>query len=266
MGSLYAKDVLDRALAEVGYQADGEWNKYADELDKVNFFTGCGDKQGLDYCSVFTSWCAYKSTRNANGEIDPDVWDAHYFLYQPDNNDCAAVIGYVVDYYASNDAYYTNPKDLEKGDQMIFQNSKGYSHTGWCYDWDEEYVYTVEGNINGGKVGKKKYKYSEFGNYIAGFGRPRYDGWEYKPAEDSKPEPEPTPEPTPNPWADDDGVKVGEKRTVRVDSWLNVRAEPNSDSKKLGELYDGAIVIVYENEGEWARIGENLWVYASYLT
>ena len=263
MGSLYAKDVLDVALAEVGYQADGKWNKFADELDKVNFFTGCGDKQGLDYCSVFTSWSAYKATRNSNGDFEPNVWDAHYFLYQPDSNDCAAVVGYVVDYYAQNDAYYTNPKDLERGDQMIFQNSKGYSHTGWCYDWDEKGVYTVEGNINGGKVGTKFYPYSEFGNYIAGFGRPRYDGWEYPTEEDTtEPVPEPTPEPAPEPPASSD---KGTEYTVCVGSWLNIREEPDSDSKKLGELYDGAKVIVYEIDDGWGKIGPNMWVYMDFL-
>lgn len=271
MGSLYAKDVLDIALAEVGYQANGKWNKFADELDKVNFFTGCGDKQGLDYCSVFTSWSAYKAVRNSNGDFDPDVWDAHYFLYQPDSNDCAAVVGYVVDYYARNNAYYTNPKDLERGDQMIFQNSKGYSHTGWCYDWDEKGAYTVEGNINGGKVGTKFYPYSEFGNYIAGFGRPRYDGWEYPEKveapvkDDNKPEPEPTPEPAPDPVQTPVSSNQGTVYTVCVGSWLNIRTEPTSESTKIGELYDGAKVIVYEQEDGWARIGDNMWVFADFL-
>lgn len=259
MGSLYAKDLLDTALKEDGYQADGGWNKYADELDKVNFFTGCGDKQYLDYCSVFTSWCAYKSTRNADGDIEPDVWDAHYFLYQPDSNDCAAVVGYVVDYYAANDAWYTDPQELCRGDQIVFQNSKGYSHTGWCYDWDENGCYTIEGNINGGKVGKKFYPYSEFGNYIAGFGRPRYDGWEFKVSDNNEPKPEPQPEPTPNINPSYD------IKTVSVNDFLAVRTGPGVDNKKIGELYDGAEVIVHEYDDNWAKIGANMWVCATYL-
>jgi hypothetical protein len=44
MGSLYKKNVIETALKEVGYQADGKWNKYADELDAVDYFTGCGKK------------------------------------------------------------------------------------------------------------------------------------------------------------------------------------------------------------------------------
>ena len=33
MGSCYAKKVVDTALSEIGYQADGKYNKYAEELD-----------------------------------------------------------------------------------------------------------------------------------------------------------------------------------------------------------------------------------------
>ena len=40
MGSLFKKNVIATALNEVGYQADGNWNKYADELDKIDYFTG----------------------------------------------------------------------------------------------------------------------------------------------------------------------------------------------------------------------------------
>ena len=270
MGSLYAKDVLDIALAQVGYQADGKWNKFADELDKIDYFSGCGKKQYLDYCSVFTSWSAYKATRNANGEIDPDKWDAHYFLYQPDSNNCAAVVGYVVDYYASHDAYYTNSRDLERGDQMIFQNSKGYSHTGWCYDYDNNYIYTVEGNVNGGKVDKKKYPYSEFGNYIAGFGRPRYDGWEYpekakEPVKEDKPEkPTTSFDPQPGKPANKPTFKAG-LYTVDVNDYLRIRSEPNSGDNVVGRLFNGAKVTITEVKDGYGKICDNLWVFMDYL-
>lgn len=266
MGSLYGKDVVDMALSQVGYKADGKWNKYAAELDEVDFFTSCGKKQGLDWCSVFTSWCAYKTTRNSSGEVEPDKYDAHYFLYQPDNNDCAAVIKYVVQYYKQNHAYYTDPQELERGDQIIFQNSDGYSHTGWCVDWDDEGFYTVEGNVSGGQVLKKFYPYSSFGGYVAGFGKPRYDGWEYPVTSDTtEPEPESTPDPEPEPIQPPVSSNQGTVYTVCVGSWLNIRTEPTSESTKIGELYDGAKVIVYEQKDGWARIGDNMWVFADFL-
>ena len=264
MGCLYLRDLIRIALAEVGYQAEGKWNKYAYDLDQVDFFTGCGKKQGLDYCSVFTSWCAYQAIRNENGDFDPDVWDAHYFLYQPDSNDCAAVVKYVVQYYKDHDAWFTNPQDLCVGDQLVFQNDDGYSHTGWCYDWDDYGCYSVEGNTNGGKVDTHYYKFSEFGNYIAGFGRPRYDGKEYgeNTEEPVKEEPKPTPSIEPSvmePNKTETGI-------VSVESFLTIRNGPSTDYLKIGELLDGAEVIIFERDGNWARIGVNMWVCTDYLS
>lgn len=263
MGSLYSRDLIRVALAEVGYQAEGKWNKYAYDLDQVDFFTGCGKKQGLDWCSVFTSWCAYQAVRNSSGEFDPDVWDAHYFLYQPDSNDCAAVVGYAVDYYMQHDAWYTNSQDLCVGDQIFFQNSKGYSHTGWCYDWDDYGCYTVEGNTNGGKVDTHYYKFSEFGNYIAGFGRPRYDGKEYGENSETPVKEEPIPAPSVEPSVMQPNKT--ETGTVSVNDFLAVRTGASVNCKKIGELNDGAEVIIFERDGNWARIGVNMWVCTDYL-
>lgn len=263
MGCLYSRDLIRVALAEVGYQAEGKWNKYAYDLDQVDFFTGCGKKQGLDWCSVFTSWCAYMSVRNSDGEFDPDVWDAHYFLYQPDSNDCAAVVSYVVDYYKKHNAWFENPRDLCVGDQLVFQNSKGYSHTGWCYDWDNYGCYSVEGNTNGGMVDTHYYKFSEFGNYIAGFGRPRYDGKEYGENSETPVKEEPTPAPSVEPSVMQPNKT--ETGTVSVNDFLSVRTGASVNCKKIGELNDGAEVVIFERDGNWARIGVNMWVCSDYL-
>lgn len=261
MGSLYSRDLVRVAEAEVGYQAEGKWNKYAYDLDQVDFFTGCGKKQYLDYCSVFTSWCAYQAVRNSSGEFDPNVWDAHYFLYQPDSNDCAAVVKYVVQYYKNHGAWYERYQDLSVGDQVCFQNDNGYSHTGWCVDWDDDGFWTVEGNTNGGKVAKKYYKFADYpiGGYVAGFGRPRYDGKEYPSGNSHSSEPvvEPTPEPN--------QIQNGKMYTVSVNSFLNIRNEANSNAKKMGELYNGAKIIVLEEQDGWGKIGDNLWVSMDYL-
>ena len=177
MGSLYKKNVIQTALNEVGYQADGKWNKYADDLDKVDYFTGCGKKQGLDWCCVFVCWCVYQNT-----EPEPDVCDAHYFLYQSDSCDMAAVVKYAAQYYKDNGAFSESTQDACTGDQIFFKNDNGFSHTGIVVDWDDQGIYTVEGNTNGGQVAKKFYSYSS--PKIAGFGHPRYD------KEDSDPVPD----------------------------------------------------------------------------
>lgn len=169
MGSLYKSEFVECALGEVGYQADGKNNKYAAELDSVDYFTGCGKKQGLDWCCVFVCWCAYKKIHPT-----PDKWAAHYFLYQSDTCDMAAVVKYAAQYYKDHNAYDTNTKYAAKGDQIFFKKSNGtLYHTGIVVAWDDSGIYTVEGNTNGGKVAKKFYKYSD--SKIAGFGHPRFD-------------------------------------------------------------------------------------------
>lgn len=177
MGSLYAKDVVNTALNEVGYEAEGSNKKYtiySAELDACNYWNGMDAKNGVaDWCSIFFNWLCYANTRNENGDIEANKWDAHYFTFEPDDrNDLAAGCGYAADYYQQNDAWTDNP---ERGDQVFFRN---YAHTGIVVDWDNEGFYTVEGNIDGGKVGKRYYKYGD--PCVDGFGRPRYDGWEYE--------------------------------------------------------------------------------------
>lgn len=170
MGSLYAKDLVELAIDQIGYQADGKYNKYAAELDSINYFN-MSPKDGVaDWCAIFFCWLAYKCAKP-----EPDKWDAHYFLFQPDKGeDLAAGCGYAADYYMQNDAWTDNP---ERGDQVFFKKSNGvYYHTGIVVDWNENGIYTVEGNTNGGKVAKKFYNYDD--PKIAGYGRPRYDAWE----------------------------------------------------------------------------------------
>jgi hypothetical protein len=175
MGSLYAKDLVDLALKEADseYQSDGKYNKYAEELDSVNYFNMAPKNGVADFCSIFISWLAYRCSKP-----DPSKWDAHYFLYQPDSGeDLAASCGWAAQYFMDNDAFYTNPKDFERGDQIFFVKSNGvYYHTGLVVGWDEKYVYTVEANTSGGKTLKKRYLLND--DKIAGVGRPRYDGWE----------------------------------------------------------------------------------------
>lgn len=180
MGSMYAKDLVDLANEQIGYQADGKYNKYAEELDSINYFN-MGAKNGVaDWCAIFFCWLAYKSAIP-----DPDKWDAHYFLFQPDKGEnLAASCGWAAQYYMDNDAWTDNP---ERGDQVFFVKSNGvYYHTGIVVDWNESGIYTIEGNTNGGKVAKKFYSYDD--PKIAGYGRPRYDGWDIsdKPSEPSQ--------------------------------------------------------------------------------
>ena len=69
-------------------------------------------------------------------------------------------------------------------------------------------------------------------------------------------EPEPTPEP------------ILKAKRIRVSSWLNVRTTPvalSDNSNKIGELYDGAVVYIFEEKDEWSRIGENMWISSNFF-
>ncbi len=183
MGSCYAKDVVNTALNEIGYEAEGSNHKYtiySAELDACNYWN-MAPKNGIaDFCSIFVNFCVYANTRNSDGEIEADKWDAHYFMYEPDKGEnLAAGCGYAADYFMQNGAWTDNP---ERGDQVFFRN---FAHTGLVVDWDNEGFYTVEGNVNGGRVEKRYYRYGD--PCVDGFGRPRYDGWEYNPPKEDAP-------------------------------------------------------------------------------
>ena len=259
MGCMYAKDVVDIALNEVGYQCgDNKWNKYADDLDRVDYFTGCGKKQNLDFCAVGLCWCLWKAAKYPSCEEDGDSakWTAHFYAYQSDNCDMAAVVKYLYQYFADNGATTDNP---ERGDLVIFQKSNGVMyHCGLVTRWDNDYIYITEFNTEGGQVKTHSYEYSDIGGKIKCFCRPRYDGWEESATE--TPTTEPAPEPTPDP------EPQGEKYTVcNVTSFLNVRSGPGKQYPSIWKLYNDEVVTIYEIKDGWGRIDDYGWVCMDYL-
>ena len=268
MGSLYAEPVVNLAIAEAEskYHCESNrWNKYADTLDAVDYFAGCGKKQYLNYCAVYICYLMYLNT------VYPrkDEYTARFMQYQPDYNNCAAVVSYMQGYYANNQAYYTRSKDLERGDVVFFQNSKGLSHVGLCVAWDDETFTTSEANVGGGYTDFREYKLSDIGagGYVAGFGRPRYDGWSES-DNNSTPSPNPTPTPEPNPTAKYYRVKTDSGDALRV------REYADSKSDLLGFINDGTIIAVTGIiEGEeidgvnlWAQTSDGFRYYPDYLT
>ena len=182
MGSCYAKWACDYAEEQIGYEEGyNNWNKFADLLDAINYYEGCGKKQNLPWCCSFVNACILKACTT---NTDPK-WTAYYVMYQRTPN-LSAVVSYMADYFKDNDAYFTSTKDLERGDIVFFQNDDGLCHVGICVSWDGAGFYTVEGN-KGDSVQKCYYSFGEVGGYVAGFGRPRYDGWE--PEEETTTEP-----------------------------------------------------------------------------
>ena len=270
MASLYRKPCVDtmREDGESGYQSNGYWNKYAERFDQCDFFTGCGKKNGaVDFCAIAYCYWLFLNVVTDDGEIDDNdrKYMVHYAMYQSDSCCTSAGCEQQAQVYKDNGAWYEDPKDLCVGVQIFYQkwdDNKGryvYYHTGGCYDWDDEGIYVTEANTNGGRTENKFYPYSEFGKKIAGFGLPRFDGYEPENAEkepheskdDSKPEPT---APDKNEY------------TVSVGDYLNIRDGAGVEYCKVGELYDGARVTVFETDGDWGKIGAGMWVSMNYLT
>lgn len=174
----YASKVIKIALGEVGYlekksnsclnlktanAGSANYTKYGRDMHKL--YPAVMDFPAA-WCDAFVDWCFQKAYGVSNAK---------------------ALLGGNFDDYTVNSAQlYKNKKAWGKvpklGAQIFFKNTKGgICHTGLVYDFDDDYVYTVEGNTsgasgviaNGGGVCKKKY--SRTYTRIAGYGYPKYD-------------------------------------------------------------------------------------------
>lgn len=198
MATLFRKPCAEtmKTDGESGYKSNGLWNKYAERLDKCDFFAGCGKKNGaVDFCAIAYCYWLFMNVVLDSGEPDDNdrKYMVHYAMYQSDSCCTSAGCEQQVQAYKNAGAWYVSPENLCIGSQIFFQkwdSSKGryvYYHTGGCYDWDDNFVYVTEANTNGcGETVNKKYSYSDFGNKIAGYGIPRFDGYEQEPAKPNK--------------------------------------------------------------------------------
>lgn len=254
MGSLYAKDVAKGAQAWINYhEGANNWNIFAKILDECSYFAP-QTKQNIPWCAIFCDCICLLEALPKDRDDEAKKYDAQYFLYQPSYNNYSAGAEEFADYFKAAGAWHTS--DPEIGDMCFFYVNGKIGHVGIVVDVDE-YITTVEGNA-GDQVQKKWYSYDDIGDVIAGFGRPRYDGYENPSDANHEPDTDPAPDPEPTP-----GYK---KYTVNVGSFLNIRTEPKVDlDNKIGELYNGATVYVYEEQDGWGRIGENMWVSLTYL-
>lgn len=251
MAKLYVMDVVNTALAQVGKPC-GKTNEYSAELDRVKYYNY--PKNGAaDSCKIFCDDMVYRC-------IQPQTaHDARAAMYEPDSDNCGAGCSFAVSYFKKAGAWYGKMSDAHTGDEIFFYNDKykssqnptGVYHTGLVVDWDNKGIYTVEGNVsnNDHKVTKRFYAYGD--SRVLGFGRPNYTA--YKPDDNNGPTPSPDPDIT------------APKYKVKVNTYLTIRNGPDTSCAKVGELYNGAIVSVYETNGSWARISGGVWVSSYYL-
>lgn len=59
---------------------------------------------------------------------------------------------------------------------------------------------------------------------------------------------------------------IGKEYRVKVNSFLSIRSTPETtNTNKVGELYNGAVVTIIEVNGSWGRITGQSWVSMDYL-
>lgn len=263
MGNIWARPACEYALNQVGKEC-GKTNEYSRILDSCHYFNT--EKNGYaDSCSIFVNACVLLggcTDPTADEDLDCAKWTALYAMCEPqDGSNAAAGCTQAASYFKN--AGQWSDDNPERGDQVFYQKSNGQIyHTGILvnWDWDNDILEVVEGNTNGGMVALKTYSFKDIGGKIAGFGRPRYDGWE--PAKAEKPKEDPKPEPKPAPSA-----PKGKKYTVSVNTHLNVRHGAGSGYPVVDKLYNGEEVTVYEEQNGFGRISEDMdiWVSMKYL-
>lgn len=174
-----AADIIKVAKAEVGYQegrSGGHWNnrqKYSPAVPGLEW------SQNQAWCATFVSWCALKS---GNAELYPRTAS------------CLTGVGW----FKQRKRFSEYPA---VGAQVFFGPSGG-SHTGLVYDYDDTYVYTVEGNTNdsGSAEGDGVYlkKRVRRDDHVYGYGYPAFpEGIKSADPAYKAEAPKPTPKPTP---------------------------------------------------------------------
>ena len=172
--SYTAKRLLEIAIAELGYKekasnsqlddktanaGDKNWTKYARDLHTAGYYQAA--KNGYAWCDMFVDWCFLQ----LGGSKEKGEWlECQTGLY-------GAGCTWSSDCYRWADRWGTEPK---VGAQIFFaKNGKGSEeHTGIVEKFDNNYVYTIEGNAS--NMVKRK-TYSRTSSYVLGYGYPRFD-------------------------------------------------------------------------------------------
>lgn len=143
--------MIDLAKTQVGYhegRKNGHWNnqnKYADDVPSLKW------AQGQPWCAVFVYWLAMKSGAG------------NYFPL-------TASVPVAAKWFKNKGQWSEYPAI---GAQVILGN---YAHTGFVIDYDDTYVWTIEGNTNtnGSPEGDGVYlkKHRRRDKWVLGYGYP----------------------------------------------------------------------------------------------
>lgn len=213
-----------------------KYNRYFD-VEAWQFFNT--KKQGAYWCATYVIWDIDQVIKRILGTDDKvRQW---FGFPKPQYNEAAGCKQFH-DYIKAK-GWEVGKKEGKPGD-IIFFNTKTATcgHVGLIIDVKDGKYYTSEGN-SGNQV--SEHSYSMGSSTIHSVFHPDYESVE----------PQPTPTPT------------YKEYKVSVRSFLAVRTKPNANGDKVGELYNNAIVTVFEENNNWGRITatKDSWVYMGYL-
>lgn len=163
---------------------NNNYTKYAHDLARAGYY---GDsKQGHAWCAVFVEWCFYEYVRRyryrSTASVDPWKFPvdeqarktATGLLCRPSDGGGAAVVSNAYNYYKDAGRAGTYPV---KGAQIFFTKNGILTHTGIVTGFDNNYVYTVEGNTDkNGYYGTWAKSYDRKDPYIYAYGYPKLGG------------------------------------------------------------------------------------------
>lgn len=231
--------------SQVGYKETGvNITKYSRWFDNEGWQFFNTKKQGAEYCAIALLWALCQNDVGI-GREKVRTWLG---LPTPKNN-AAAGVPYLWSYLVKK-GYKVDKTKGEPGDFIFFN---GNSHVGMIEKVANGKYTTIEAN-KGNAV--KRCTYAITNSSICGVCRP--DWSKVEPAPAPTPTPEPTPAPTPAPTA--------KTYSVKVNSFLSMRAAPSASAPEKGRLFNGAIVTITETANGWGKISPNLWVSMLYLT
>ena len=175
--SYTAKQLIDIAIKELGYKeketnsqlddktanaGDNNWTKYARDLHTAGYYQAA--KNGYAWCDMFVDWCFLQLA----GSKEKGEWlECQTGLY-------GAGCEWSSSCYRRANRWGTEP---QVGAQIFFakKGQGSEEHTGIVEKFDNNYVYTIEGNASNMV---KRVTYKRTSSYICGYGYPRYDAEE----------------------------------------------------------------------------------------
>lgn len=177
-------DLIKFALSQVGTAENplgSNKQPYGAHIDQTDWYLyKSGDKtwrhlvNGYDWCTQYHDDCFLRVF---------GIDKARKMLCRPIYNNMGAVVKYQVNYMKAANRFGSKP---QKGCSIYFKNSAGPSHIGIVYDYDDIYVYTIEGNAGLHCWYVVKNKYNLKNERILGYGYPIYDEEPVPPSPDPK--------------------------------------------------------------------------------